>query len=72
MLKFETWKVALIIGLCALGFAFAAPNLLDRQTADNLPGFLPSQQVNLGLDLRGGSHMLLEVESSVEIGRAHV
>lgn len=67
MLKFETWKVALILGLCALGFAFAAPNLLDRQTADNLPGFIPSQQINLGLDLRGGSHMLLEVEASVVI-----
>lgn len=67
MLKFETWKVALIIGLCALGFAFAAPNLIDRQTAESLPDFLPSQQVNLGLDLQGGSHLLLEVEVDVVI-----
>ena len=67
MLKFETWKVALIVGLCALGIAFAAPNLLDRQTADSLPGFLPQQQINLGLDLRGGSHLLLEVKTSVVI-----
>ncbi len=67
MLKFETWKVALIVGLCALGFALAAPNLVDRQTAEGLPGFLPSQQINLGLDLQGGSHLLLEVETDVVI-----
>lgn len=67
MLKFETWKVVLIVGLCALGFAFSAPNLVDRETADSLPGFLPSQQINLGLDLQGGSHLLLEVETGVVI-----
>jgi len=67
MLKFETWKVALIVGLCALGLAFAAPNLVDRSTAEGLPGFLPNKQINLGLDLRGGSHLLLEVEVAVVI-----
>lgn len=67
MLKFETWKVALIWGLCALGVVFAAPNLLDSKTLEGLPDFLPKQQINLGLDLRGGSHMLLEVESRVVI-----
>lgn len=67
MLKFDTWKVTLIVGLCALGFAFAAPNLLDRKTAESLPDFLPNQQINLGLDLQGGSHLLLEVKASVVI-----
>ena len=67
MLKFDTWKVVLIVGLCALGFAFAAPNLVDRQTAESLPDFLPKQQINLGLDLQGGSHLLLEVKASVVI-----
>jgi len=67
MLKFETWKVALILGLCALGIAFSAPNFLDRQTAEALPDFLPKQQINLGLDLQGGSHLLLEVKTSVVV-----
>jgi preprotein translocase subunit SecD len=67
MLKFETWKVTLIAGLCALGMLFAAPNLLDRSVAENLPDFLPKQQINLGLDLRGGAHLLLEVETRVVI-----
>jgi len=65
MLKFETWKVTLILGICALGVIFAAPNLLNRSTADQLPSWVPSKQVNLGLDLQGGSHMLLEVEVGV-------
>jgi len=67
MLKFETWKVTLILGLCVLGLAFSAPNLLDRATADSLPGWLPNKQVNLGLDLQGGSHLLLEVGVNVVI-----
>src|SRR5690606_25839066 len=28
-------------------------------------GWLPGKQVNLGLDLQGGSHLLLEVETDV-------
>lgn len=67
MLKFETWKVTLIAGLCVLAAALAAPNLLDRQTAENLPDWLPKKQINLGLDLQGGSHLLLEVEVGVVI-----
>ena len=48
-----------------LGVVIAAPNLLDQKTADNLPRWLPHKQVNLGLDLQGGSHLLLEVKVSV-------
>ena len=29
---------------------------------DGYPAWLPSSQVNLGLDLQGGSHLLLEVQ----------
>ena len=67
MLKIETWKKALVAFLCALGLAFAAPNLLDEQTAADLPDFLPKNQINLGLDLQGGSHLLLEVEVGVVV-----
>jgi len=67
MLKIETWKLAVVGILCALGFAFAAPNLLDSDTAAGLPDFLPKSQINLGLDLRGGSHLLLEVEVGVVV-----
>jgi preprotein translocase subunit SecD len=62
MLHFETWKIVLIAAICAFGVIFSAPNLFSPATLDKLPGFIPKQHVNLGLDLRGGSHLLLEVD----------
>jgi preprotein translocase subunit SecD len=67
MVYFAKWKIAVVVAVCVLGVAFAAPNLLDRKTTQNLPGWLPSQQISLGLDLRGGSHLLLEVEAQTVI-----
>lgn len=67
MLYFAKWKIALVIGVCVLGLVFVFPNFFSEETAENLPGFLPSQQINLGLDLQGGSHLLLEVEIAVVI-----
>ena len=51
----------MILGVCLLGLLFAAPNLLDEDTAEGLPTWLPHKQISLGLDLQGGSHLLLEV-----------
>ena len=51
-----------MVAVLLAGVAFAAPNLVQRQTADSLPGWLPSRQINLGLDLQGGSYLLLEVD----------
>jgi preprotein translocase subunit SecD len=66
MVHFEKWKIVLILAVCVLGLLYAAPNLLNRQTVQGineaLPGGLPTRQVNLGLDLRGGVHLLLRVE----------
>ncbi len=41
---------------------FAAPNLFSKATLDALPDWLPKQQMTLGLDLQGGSHILLQVD----------
>jgi preprotein translocase subunit SecD len=62
MLFFARWKVTLILLVCLAGIVLTAPNLLTREQAAALPRFLPHQQLNLGLDLRGGSHLLLEVD----------
>lgn len=40
----------------------ALPNALSEKWAAKWPGFLPQQTVPLGLDLRGGSHLLLELD----------
>lgn len=51
------WKTASILGTCAAFFVFSLPNLLD----DPLPSWL-SNRVNLGLELRGGSHLQLQID----------
>ncbi len=66
MLRFPTWKKALIAGICALGILYAAPNVLAPETAqsiqDSLPEWMPGKQIALGLDLQGGAYLLLEVQ----------
>ena len=62
MLVFQPWKVWTVILVCVLGVLFAAPNVVSHATLDRLPNWLPKHQVNLGLDLQGGSHLLLEVD----------
>ncbi|MCR9256075.1 MAG: protein translocase subunit SecD [Alphaproteobacteria bacterium] len=63
MLQFPTWKVVLIGLVCFLGAVFAAPNLVPRDVLERLPAGIPANQINLGLDLRGGSHILLEMDT---------
>ena len=62
MLTFERWKITLVLVISLLGVVYAIPNFLARATADSLPGWMPHKQINLGLDLQGGSHLLLEVD----------
>ena len=62
MLQFPTWKVALILGVTLIGALLALPNALNERQREAIPGFLPSSQVNLGLDLRGGVYLLLDVD----------
>jgi preprotein translocase subunit SecD len=65
MIYFPRWKIILVYVVCALGIVYTIPNLIPRQDVDawgeGLPSWLPTRQINLGLDLRGGSHLLLEV-----------
>lgn len=68
MLRFEPWKIITIVVICLLGFAFAAPNILSKDGAEGLPSWLPNQQINLGLDLQGGAHLLLEVDIEAVVG----
>src|ERR1700751_5123278 len=62
MLYFENWKIALICAVCALGVLLSLPNLFSEAFLARLPNWLPHRQVSLGLDLRGGSYLLLEVD----------
>ena len=67
MLLFQPWKIILVVVVCLAGLILALPNLISRESAEGLPGWLPSQQISLGLDLQGGSHLLLEVDTAAVI-----
>jgi len=71
MVYLERWKVVLIAVICAIGVLYSIPNLMSKDDRAWLqahtPSFFPNQSVNLGLDLRGGSHLLLEVSTDVVI-----
>ena len=64
MLHFSRLKTVLILGVTALGILFALPNLLPPSVLQVLPHWLASSRVTLGLDLQGGSHILLEVDGT--------
>src|ERR1700710_1262837 len=57
MLYFSRLKAAAIIGACLLGVLFCIPNLMRAPN-----GWLPWRQIHLGLDLRGGSYLLMQVD----------
>jgi len=71
MLFFSRWKTIFILGLVALGIMFAAPNAIKPDTRADLPSFM-QKTINLGLDLQGGAHMLLEVDLSSVLQQALV
>ena len=62
MLHFTRWKTIAIWLTVLAGVLFAAPNLVSQSTLDSLPNWLPKKQMTLGLDLQGGSHILLQLD----------
>ena len=61
MLALSRWKVILVALSLAFGLIFTLPNLVPTGT---LPSWAPHQRLNLGLDLQGGSYLLLEVDTA--------
>jgi preprotein translocase subunit SecD len=64
MMTVSRWKIIAVIAAVLLSLLFAMPNVLPANVRDGLPGFLPKKGLNLGLDLQGGSQLLLEVDTS--------
>ncbi len=63
MLDFPRWKVASIIGLLAVLCALAIPSFFPESTTSKW-GAIPHPRINLGLDLAGGSYLLLEADTA--------
>ena len=64
MLHFPRWRIILVAIATVFGVIFTLPNLLPVSVRSHLPPFLPHSTLNLGLDLRGGSYLLLEVDTN--------
>lgn len=62
MLQIPTWSKVITVLILVAGVLIALPNALPSWVVARMPGFLPTSTVALGLDLQGGSYLLLEVE----------
>ncbi len=60
MLEFSKTKIWSIVAFLLVGFILALPNAFPEKEVAAWPDWAPKARLNLGLDLRGGSHILLE------------
>jgi SecD/SecF fusion protein len=60
-MQFSPVRAALILLVSLMGILFTIPNFLPKDTLAVWPDWLPKQTLTLGLDLQGGSHLLLQV-----------
>jgi preprotein translocase subunit SecD len=63
MLFFSRWKAIGIVAVALITCLFAVPNFFPEKTVQSWPKWA-QRHVVLGLDLQGGSHILLEVDSN--------
>jgi preprotein translocase subunit SecD len=62
MLQFPPWKKILIALVALLGVLYALPNVIGPfQLWAGYPTWAPGKPMSLGLDLRGGAHLLVQV-----------
>ena len=59
MKNYPLWKIFVVFILLSLGIIFAIPSLLYKQDTGS---WYLDNRLNLGLDLRGGAHLLAEVQ----------
>ena len=55
-------KIIAIAGLCIAAIVFATPNFFSASFVKTWPDWLPKNQLSLGLDLRGGAHLLYAMD----------
>jgi preprotein translocase subunit SecD len=62
MFDFPRWKVWAVTLVILAGILLAIPSLLSKNQVERWPAWLPSARINLGLDIAGGSQLLLEAD----------
>ena len=63
MVQFKKWQLFIVILFSFFAIIFSFPNFFSKDTIKKLPSFVPSDQIVLGLDLQGGSYLLIEVDT---------
>ena len=71
MLEFSIWKKLLVSLVLIWSLLVALPNLLPEETRADLPDALPQSTVNLGLDLQGGAHLVLQVDMGAALNQSY-
>jgi protein-export membrane protein SecD len=61
MLNFSRWKTIATLVVCLLGVLLTIPNFLSQERYDRLPA-IAKHKFGLGLDLRGGAHLLTTMD----------
>ena len=64
MLDFPRWKVWSITLVILIGILLAVPSMLPPKVRAQYPSWLPNATISLGLDLAGGSQLLLEADTA--------
>ncbi|MCY7270884.1 MAG: protein translocase subunit SecD [Sphingomonas bacterium] len=64
MLDYSRWKIWSIWLVIAFGVIFSIPSFFPKAEVASWPSYVPRTQINLGLDLAGGSQLLLEADVS--------
>ena len=68
MLTLSKWKLAFMLSVTLFALLLVVPSFLSKEQLNalraSLPSFLPVKALTLGLDLQGGAHVLMEVDSA--------
>ena len=63
MLHFSRAKIIAILLVCLAGILTTLPNFVPKASLETWPSWIPHKQLSLGLDLKGGAHLLLEMDT---------
>ena len=62
MLDFPKWKIWAVSLVVIAGILLAIPSLFPKEQVERWPGWIPNARISLGLDIAGGSQLLLEAD----------
>lgn len=62
-MKNFSWRIVLVVTVIMAAIIYILPTLHMRIQGEQQPTLWPKKKINLGLDLQGGMHLILEVDT---------